>query len=266
MQFRLAFPFTFLILLAGILGSRWIYSALEGAALPPDAGSVAANAGTPEKHRATPVVRRNGHRSRAPASGKKSTSTRSHHSVHGSSVRHSSSRTVTRAQKAVPATSTAQPAATAAPVASPTAIPTATLPATPRASATPTSTALPTAQPTTGVVTLTNYYVASSTARSGQTVPVVYTIDNQTGSTERIMLGASIKSMRAGAWGAGAINDPAHDVVALVPPGVSTHMRYFTLPARLLPGSYDVGWGLRNASTGQTLAFLAANGALSVVR
>ena len=57
-----------------------------------------------------------------------------------------------------------------------------------------------------------------------------------------------------------------HDVVAIAPPGVSTHLRYFTLASSLRPGAYDVGWGLRDAATGQSVAFLAAPGTLRVMR
>jgi hypothetical protein len=130
----------------------------------------------------------------------------------------------------------------------------------------PTATPAPTPQPTTGTIVLTNYYVTSSSARTGQTVSVVYTIDNGTGHTAHLMLGASIKSMRVANWAVGAINDPSHDVVAVAPPGLTTHLRYFTLSPSLRPGAYDVGWGLRDAATGQSVTFLAAQGALRVMK
>lgn len=123
-----------------------------------------------------------------------------------------------------------------------------------------------TATPTSGTIALTNYYVSNPSARTGQTVAVVYTIDNGTGHTARVMLGASIKSKRVADWGLGAISDPEHDVVAIAPPGISTHLRYFTIASNLRPGSYDVGWGLRDAASGRAIAFLAAQGALRVSR
>ncbi len=132
----------------------------------------------------------------------------------------------------------------------------------------PTATPLPspTPAPTSGTVTLTSYWVGSSTAQPGQTVSIGYVIDNGTGSTARITLGASIKSSHVISWLSGQINDPYHDVVAIVPPGVSTHIRYFTLPRRLHAGAYDVAWGLRNALSGGREALVAAPDALRVSR
>lgn len=126
--------------------------------------------------------------------------------------------------------------------------------------------ASPTPTPTTGTVTLTSYWVGNSTAQPGQTVSIGYVIDNGTGHTARITLGASIKSSHVISWLSGQINDPYHDVVAIVPPGVSTHIRYFTLPSRLHAGTYDVAWGLRNAVSGGREALIAAPAALHVSR
>lgn len=134
----------------------------------------------------------------------------------------------------------------------------------PTATAKPLPSATPT--PTSGTVTLTSYWVGSSTAQPGQTVSIGYVIDNGTGHTARITLGASIKSSHVISWLSGQINDPYHDVVAIVPPGVSTHVRYFTLPSRLHAGTYDVAWGLRNALSGSREALVAAPDALRVSR
>lgn len=113
-------------------------------------------------------------------------------------------------------------------------------------------------------MTLTRYWVGSNAVQPGQTVAIGYVIDNGTGQTARVTLGASIKSSRALSWLSGQINDPYHDVVAVVPPGVSTHIRYFTVPGHLRHGSYDVAWGLRNAVNGERDALVAASGALNV--
>ena len=129
----------------------------------------------------------------------------------------------------------------------------------------PTSTPLPTPTQVTGIVTLARYWVGTLQARSGQTIAVGYVIDNETGHTARTMLGASLKSARSLTWAGSALSDPAHDVVAVVPPGVSTHVRYFTLPPGLRPGLYDVAWGLRDSATGQRDALVAAPAALRVV-
>lgn len=126
---------------------------------------------------------------------------------------------------------------------------------------TPTPTATPSAP---GIVTLTRYWVGTLHARPGETIVVGYVIDNITRRTTRIMLGASLKSTRSVSWASGAINDPYHDVVALVPPGVSLHTRYFTLPRGLAPGTYDVAWGLRNAVSGTRDALVTAPAMLRV--
>lgn len=130
---------------------------------------------------------------------------------------------------------------------------------------TPAPTALPTPSPTPGIVTLVRYWVGTPDARHGQTISVGYVIDNATGHTAEMMLGASIKGDNVLSWAA-SLSDPAHDVVADVPPGVSTHVRYFTLPAGLKPGEYAVAWGLRDAVTGERTALVAAPSALQVTR
>jgi hypothetical protein len=114
-------------------------------------------------------------------------------------------------------------------------------------------------------VALSNYWVNGQSARSGQTIAVAYVIRNDTGRTERIMLGASLKARSAPSWTA-AINDPYHDVVAVVPPGSTVHVRYFTLPSRLRPGTYDVAWGLRDVATGRRLGLAFAPSVVTVSR
>jgi hypothetical protein len=94
---------------------------------------------------------------------------------------------------------------------------------------------------------------------------VGYVIDNGTGRTKRVMLGASIKSGSVLSW-LSSISDPAHDVIATVPPGLSTHIRYFTLSTSLRPGTYDVAWGLRDEPSGRRDAVVAAPEALIVRR
>ena len=162
-------------------------------------------------------------------------------------------------------TATPLPPATATPLLAP-ARPTPTPHPSPTATVKPTATASPTSTATTRTVTIARYWVGSTLARGGQTVAIGYVIDNGTGRTARIMLGASIKSARSLSWGASTLSDPAHDVVAIVPPGVSTHLRYFTLPAGVRPGLYDVAWGLRNAATGRRAALVTAGAALRVTR
>jgi hypothetical protein len=119
--------------------------------------------------------------------------------------------------------------------------------------------------PTTGTVQLAGYAVSNASAHAGTTISVTYTVVNGTGRTERLVLGASLKSARSASWTSGVVSDPSHDVVAIVPPGTSTHLRYFTVPSSLRAGRYDVGWGLIDASSGQSVTFSAANGALNVV-
>jgi hypothetical protein len=80
------------------------------------------------------------------------------------------------------------------------------------------------------------------------------------------MLGASIKAARDLSWITAGISDPADDIVATVPPGVSTHLRYFTLPGAARSGAYDVAWGLRDALTGQRLGLVFAPAVLRVTR
>ena len=93
--------------------------------------------------------------------------------------------------------------------------------------------------------------VGERSVRPGQLLEVVYFIENTTGATQRVLLGASIlpTGLRH-AWSTRGINDPRHDLVATVPPGVSLHVRFFEIPRSLSPGSYDVGWGLKTPAGG----------------
>jgi hypothetical protein len=128
------------------------------------------------------------------------------------------------------------------------------------------STMIPTSTPGTGVVTLARYWVGSQTVNRGHTIAVGYVINNGTGRTMRVLLGASIKGSRSLSWATGTVNDPSHDVVAIVPPGISTHIRYFTLPSQIHPGFYDAAWGLRNARNGRRTALVTASSVLRVKR
>lgn len=164
---------------------------------------------------------------------------------------------------AVPTTSSTQlPALQAAMRSTSTPTPKPRVTRTPRPAAT--ATVMPT--PTAGIITLARYWIGTTVARHGSTISFGYVIDNATGQSAELMLGASIKSSRTLSWVGTAISDPAHDVVATVPPGVTTHTRYFTIPSRLKPGSYDVAWGLRNSTTGQSVAVVSSIASLSVRR
>ena len=132
---------------------------------------------------------------------------------------------------------------------------------------TPSPSATPAASPTpSGTVTLANYWVGSTTGHPGTTIEVGYVIDNQTGVTARVELGASVKASSQLNWATDSVSDPSHDVVAVVPPGISRHVRYFTLSPGLRAGPYDIAWGLRNPSTGSRVALVAAPSALYVQR
>jgi hypothetical protein len=61
------------------------------------------------------------------------------------------------------------------------------------------------------------------------------------------------------------MSDPEHDVIATVPAGRTMHMRYFRLSPALLPGMYDVAWGLRDAVTAARVTLVTAARALRVV-
>jgi hypothetical protein len=115
------------------------------------------------------------------------------------------------------------------------------------------------------VTTITNYWISETTVPRGTTIAIGYTIDNGTGRTERVLLGASIKPSSVATWGR-SVSDPFHDVVAIVPPGVTTHVRYFTLTHALRPGPYDVAWGLRAVSSGASVALVTAPDSLRVTR
>ena len=115
------------------------------------------------------------------------------------------------------------------------------------------------------IIRLVNYWVGTPRVRRGRTVSVGYVIDNETGVTVRLMLGASIKGAHDGSWASDAISDPAHDVVATVAPGTTTHVRFFAIWPNLRPGAYDVAWGLQDAQTGRRVALVMAGDALQVV-
>lgn len=233
---RGVFAFALIMLITGILGSRWIVQTIFG----PNPISLSPHVAV----------------------------------VHDTpAARHTSTPT------AVPSTTTAPTqvasrvlptSVTIAPVSRQTHVPrakaTATMRPTPRATRTRvlSTPKLPSPTPMTGIVTLANYWVGTAQARRGQTVSVGYVINNGTGSTTRVMLGASIKAARVVSWVSGTVSDPAHDVVAVVPPGITTHVRYFTLPHRVRPGVYDVAWGLRDAASGARDALVMAPSVLQV--
>jgi hypothetical protein len=174
------------------------------------------------------------------------------------------------------ATKTATPAAssTVAATSIPGATPTATRPArakhlaTPQPSGTPTptATALPTPTRTAGILTLSNYWIGQLTAAPGQTIEVGYVVANGTGRTAHMVLGASIKPAHALNWATATISDPYHDVVATIRPGVTRHYRFFTLPAGMHSGAYDVAWGLRDPSTGARQSLVFAASVLRIIR
>src|SRR5579859_492747 len=132
----------------------------------------------------------------------------------------------------------------------------------------PTATAIssPTPTPTSGAVTLTSYWVGTRSVRRGQMVEIGYVISNGTGHAARVFLGASVKSSTLSNWATGALSDTAHDVIAIVPPGTSTHVRYFAFPSRARPGAYDVAWGRRDARSGVREALVTAAAAVDVIR
>lgn len=115
-----------------------------------------------------------------------------------------------------------------------------------------------------GIVRLVTYWVGTPRVPRGQTVSIGYVIDNELGVTVRLMLGASIKLAHGASWASGALSDPAHDVVATVAPGTTTHARFFTLLPNLRAGTYDVAWGLRDAQTGHHVVLATAANALQV--
>jgi hypothetical protein len=117
-----------------------------------------------------------------------------------------------------------------------------------------------------GTLTLDRYWIGSVEARRGRAITVSYVIDNATGRNQRLMLGVSIKATRALSWLSSSISDPGDDVVATIPPGVSTHVRYFTIPSGTRPGAYDVAWGLRSPVNGERVALVFAPAALRVAR
>jgi hypothetical protein len=236
---RGVFLFALVMLGAGIVGSKYIVSYLFGSTSGPTIKAIALMDSTPTPH---------------------PTRTGSKHRRAGSAVRHTA--TATSAAKPRPTATvhvlaTSKPAATRVP-ATATTTPRHTPTATPTPALTPTPTATPLATPTSGVITLGRYWVSTTSASPGQTVAIGYVIENGTGQTQRIMLGASIKPDRTLNWAQGEIDDPAHDVVAVVPPGETLHTRYFSIPSSLKAGGYDVAWGLRNASTGARVALVAA--------
>lgn len=135
---------------------------------------------------------------------------------------------------------------------------------TPRTSITPVPTATAAASPTVATIALTRYWLGQTEAHAGDTVTVKYDIENGTPQSMFIGLGVSMKPSTAPSWSSAFI-DPAHDVTAAVEPGGSSHTRFFTLPADLAPGSYDVAWGLKDSS-GEQIAVDSSASALRIVK
>lgn len=129
---------------------------------------------------------------------------------------------------------------------------------------TPSATASSTPSATSDTITLTRYWLGQTSAHPGDTILVEYAVSNGTGRPAQLTLGMSMKASSAPGWGSG-FADPSHDVTATVPPGNSTHERYFALPATLAPGGYDVAWGLKD-STGAQVTVVSATDALHVVK
>jgi hypothetical protein len=123
---------------------------------------------------------------------------------------------------------------------------------------------VPTATPVGEAIRLRNYWISPENIRPGQTLSLHYVIDNESGTTQRAVLGASIKSMGVGGWTTSAISDPPHDVVAILPAGTSIHLRYFRVPSDIPLGRYDIAWGLLSPVTFQRIALVAADGGLTV--
>lgn len=128
----------------------------------------------------------------------------------------------------------------------------------------PTVTATAAVSSTTTSVTLTKYWLGKTEARSGDTIPIKYAIENGTGELMYVGLRVSMKLSTAPGWGA-ALSDPAHDVTAAVAAGSSIHTRYFTLPTGLAPGLYDVAWGLKGPG-GQQTDVASSSAALRIVK
>jgi hypothetical protein len=225
---------------AGVVGSQYLFQSIF--ALPANSSGVPVVANVPVAN-ITPVA--------APAGSVSARPTKIAARTVGA--------TPTPSRSSASSTVTPLPAPT--PRKGPTA--TATISATSTVTATKTPVATPTSTQTSGTVTLANYWVATPHARRGQTIAVGFIINNGSGHTLHLMLGASIKSDRVQSW-AYSLSDPAHDVVAVVPPGMSTHIRYFTLPSALKAGAYDVAWGLRHAGSGRRAALVAADAVLRV--
>lgn len=258
---RAVFIFAFLMLIVGAVGARLIIGPLLFGNVSNPSYSVAARVSTATPPPATSTPRPTPTETIVPTSTRPPTAVpTAHPSATETSVPHATP-TVSRLPKAshqkVPARTRVRPVSSAKKMKRATHHATATARAT--------ATALPSPSPTpSGIVTLTNYWVDSATSHPGSTIAVGYVIDNQTGATARIELGASVKASSRLSWARDSISDPSHDVVAVVPPGISQHVRYFTLSTGLRAGSYDIAWGLRNPSTGSRVALVAAPKALRV--
>lgn len=118
--------------------------------------------------------------------------------------------------------------------------------------------------PTSGAATLSKYWLDQTEAHAGDTITVRYDIQNGTGRLMYIGLGVSMKPSSSPSW-ISAVTDPAHNVTAAVPPGTSSHTRYFTLPSGMASGSYDVAWGITDSS-GRQIDVDSSPGALRIVK
>lgn len=122
---------------------------------------------------------------------------------------------------------------------------------------------LPTASPTPGTIRIVNYWIGRRTVRRGELLSLSYVLDNETGGTLRLWLGASIMPATGRNWLTQSLSDRSHDVIATIPPGITTHLRYFLIPPRAPAGLYDVAWGLSTLSR-QSVTFVAAPRLLSI--
>jgi hypothetical protein len=116
-----------------------------------------------------------------------------------------------------------------------------------------------TSSPPSGSITLLSASAEQTAPTAGSSVTLDYRVENDTGSSAQVFLGATIYSDPDGT----SIDDPADDAVVTAQPGVNVYQRQFVFPSTA-SGSYDLLVSLDDAAHVHIYKLLRYNGLFTV--